>query len=352
MAITVRDIQAYKDRGERFAMVTAYDYPTGRLVDEAGVPLILAGDTLADNVLGYDTTLPVTMEEMLHHTRAVARGVKNAMVVGDLPFLSYQVSTEEAIRNAGRLMKEAGAKAVKFEGGWADLAASLVSRGIPTMGHLGLTPQSMHTLGGYRVQGRTQEAAGRLLDDAKNLEEAGAFALVLDCIPWPVAREITLATSVPTIGIGAGPHCDGQVLVFADLLGINERPPKFVKPYAQLATTIRDAVRQFREEVASGAFPDAARRQLQQGGAGGGAADDRRGERHLVAVGDALRRVGEGLVAGPLDEGLGSASGPGCGWRSARWTPSTVAPARSTSAGRRGSGSGDARLRGHRRQPG
>ena len=257
MAITVRDLRAFKERGERFVMLTAYDYPTASILDETGVPVILVGDSLAQNVLGYETTLPVTMEEMLHHTRAVARGARNALIVGDMPFLSYQISLEEGIRNAGRFLKEGGAHAVKLEGPMIELAATLVDRGIPVMGHIGLTPQSVHAMGGYRVQGKTEEDARRLLDEAQTLEKTGIFSLVLEGIPSGLAKEITAATSVPTIGIGAGPHCDGQVLVVTDLLGLGTgKYPKFAKRYADLRGVISEAVTRFREDVASGAFPD------------------------------------------------------------------------------------------------
>jgi 3-methyl-2-oxobutanoate hydroxymethyltransferase len=259
MPITVRDIRAFKERGERFIMLTAYDFPSGQILDEAGVPIILVGDSLAQNVLGYGTTLPVTMDEMLHHCRAVARGVKNALIVGDMPFLSYQTSVEDAIRNAGRFLKEGGAHAVKLEGPMLDLAATLVERGIPVMGHIGLTPQSVHAMGGYRVQGKTEEDARRLLNEAQALEKTGVFSLVLEGIPEGVAGEITQALSVPTIGIGAGSHCDGQVLVLTDLLGVGGgKYPKFAKAYANLRTEITQAVHAFRDEVAAGAFPDEA----------------------------------------------------------------------------------------------
>jgi 3-methyl-2-oxobutanoate hydroxymethyltransferase len=257
MPFTIRDLRTFKERGERFVMLTAYDYPTASILDEAGVPVILVGDSLAQNVLGYDTTLPVTVEEMLHHTRAVARGAKNALIVGDMPFLSYQVSTEEGIRNAGRFLKEAGAHAVKLEGPMFELAGALVERGIPVMGHLGLTPQSVHAMGGYRVQGRTDEDAGRLLDAAQTLDKSGIFALVLEGIPTALAKRITESVAVPTIGIGAGPHCNAQVLVLSDLLGLNTGAyPKFAKPYVNLREIIGGAVRQFRDEVAAGSFPD------------------------------------------------------------------------------------------------
>lgn len=254
--ITVLDVRAFKTEGKRFAMLTAYDYPTARILDEAGIPILLVGDSLASNVLGYESTLPVTMEEMLHHTRAVARGARSAMVVADMPFLSYQVSVEEGIRNAGRFVKEAGAHGVKIEGPQLELIGRLVDLGIPVMGHVGLTPQSVHGLGGYRVQGRGEEAARRVLDQALAIEKAGAFCIVLEAIPAELAREITGRLQVPTIGIGAGPHCDGQVLVLTDLLGLSERIPKLAKAYADLRGVIAEAARAFAEEVASGVFPD------------------------------------------------------------------------------------------------
>jgi 3-methyl-2-oxobutanoate hydroxymethyltransferase len=257
MPVTVTDLRAWKAAGRRFAMLTAYDHPTARILDEAGIPVLLVGDSVANNILGYATTLPVTMEEMLHHTRAVTRGVSNAMVVGDLPFMSYQTSLEEGLRNAGRFLKEGGAQAVKLEGPHLELVDALTSRGIPVMAHLGLTPQSVHALGGYRVQGRTEEAARRLLDDASSLEKAGAFALVLEGIPADLGREVTEGLQIPTIGIGAGPHCDGQVLVITDLLGLGPGPyPKFVKPYADLREVIGEAVRAFARDVEAGTFPD------------------------------------------------------------------------------------------------
>jgi 3-methyl-2-oxobutanoate hydroxymethyltransferase len=256
--ITVHDLRAWKAEGKRFAMLTAYDYPTARILDEAGIPVLLVGDSLAENVLGYETTLPVTMEEMLHHTRAVARGARTAMVVADMPFLSYQVSVEEGVRNAGRFVKEAGAHAVKLEGPQLELTARLVELGIPVMGHIGLTPQSVHGLGGYRVQGRGEEAARRLLDQALAIEKAGAFSIVLEAIPAELAREITARVQVPTIGIGAGPHCDAQVLVLTDVLGLSERVPRLAKAYADLRGAIAAAARAFAEEVAVGTFPDEA----------------------------------------------------------------------------------------------
>ncbi|MGH2739996.1 MAG: 3-methyl-2-oxobutanoate hydroxymethyltransferase [Actinomycetota bacterium] len=256
---TIRDLSAWKAQGKRFAMLTAYDYPTARILDEAGIPVLLVGDSLAQVVLGYETTLPVTMEEMLHHCRAVTRGAQNSLVIGDMPFLSYQTSPTEAIRNAGRFLKEGGAHAVKIEGPLVELAGELVARGIPVMGHLGLTPQSVHQMGGYRVQARTEEAAHRLLEDAAGLEKAGVFALVLEGIPSAVAEEVTAGVQVPTIGIGAGPSCDGQVLVITDLLGLGgEKAPKFVKPYADLRGEITEAVQAFKKEVEEGTFPDEA----------------------------------------------------------------------------------------------
>jgi 3-methyl-2-oxobutanoate hydroxymethyltransferase len=255
--VTVRDIRAFKQRGERFAMLTAYDTPSARLLDSAGIPVILVGDTLAEVLLGYDTTLPVTMEQMLHHTAAVARGVTNSLVVGDMPFMSYQASTDEGVRNAGRFLKEAGASAVKMEGGArvVDLVARLSDAGIPVMGHLGLTPQSVQQTG-YRVQGRDTEEAQRMVQDAKSLEAAGAFAIVLETVPSSLAREVTASVSIPTIGIGAGPHCDGQVLVWHDFLGIaTTRSPKFVKRYASVGDDIVDAARRFAREVSEGTYP-------------------------------------------------------------------------------------------------
>lgn len=255
---TVHDLAAWKREGRRFTMLTAYDFPTAQILDEAGIPVILVGDSVANNVLGYETTLPVTMEEMLHHARAVSRGAKEALLVGDMPFLSYQTSTEEAIRNAGRFLKEGGMHAVKIEGPRFELAESLISSGIPVMGHLGLTPQSVHAMGGYRVQAKTDEEAERLLSSALQLGKSGIFSLVLEGIPSDVAKRVTDSVSAPTIGIGAGPHCDGQVLVINDLLGIGGgKYPKFVKPYANLREEITRAVRAFADEVEAGKFPDA-----------------------------------------------------------------------------------------------
>jgi len=256
--VTVRDVRGFKERGEKFTMLTAYDALSAYLIDEAGVPLILVGDTLAEVMLGYGSTVPVTMEEMLHHTKAVRRGAHNALVVGDLPFMSYQASVEDGMRNAGRFLKEGGARAVKLEGGGRvlELVHRLTESGIPVMGHLGLTPQSVNQFGGYRVQGRVAEDAQRILQDAKDLEAAGIFALVLECVPGDLAKDVTASVSVPTIGIGAGPHCDGQVLVFHDFLGINTgRLAKYVKKYADLGSQIREAARRFDAEVKAGEYP-------------------------------------------------------------------------------------------------
>jgi len=256
MSVTVHDLRTWKAEGKRFAMLTAYDFPTAQILDEAGIPVLLVGDSLANNVLGYETTLPVTMDEMLHHTRAVSRGAREALIVGDMPFLSYQVSLEEGIRNAGRFLKEGGAHAVKVEGPHLELTHKLTELGIPVMGHVGLTPQSVHGMGGYKVQGRDEEDAGRLLDQAMAIEKAGAFSIVLEGMPAEVGAEITRSLRVPTIGIGAGPGCDAQVLVITDLLGIGPRLPKFAKAYADLRQTIGAAARSFATEVEAGTFPD------------------------------------------------------------------------------------------------
>jgi 3-methyl-2-oxobutanoate hydroxymethyltransferase len=258
--VTVRTLRRMKEQGEKITMLTAYDYPTARAVDEAGIDVILVGDSLGMVVLGHPTTLPVTMEDMLHHSRAVVRGVMRAQVVVDLPFMSYQVGREDALRNAGRLVKEGGAEAVKMEGGHEllDSVEALVAAGIPVMGHLGLTPQAYHRMGGYRIQARRAEEADRLLKDAAALERAGIFALVLEGIPAGVAQRVTESLAVPTIGIGAGPCCDGQVLVSHDMLGLQEEiSPKFVKRYIQGRQLFVEAMRRFRDEVRAGAFPAA-----------------------------------------------------------------------------------------------
>lgn len=256
--ITIHDLAAAKRRGERFVMVTAYDAGSAALLDELGVPVVLVGDSLGMVVLGHPTTLPVTLDEMLHHTRAVVRGVRDALVVTDLPFGTYQDSASQALASATRVLKEAGAAAVKLEGGSAiaPTVERLVTAGIPVMGHLGLTPQSVHTLGGFRVQGRGADAAQRLIDDARRLEAAGAFAIVLEGIPGSLGSAVTAAVDVPTIGIGAGGGTDAQVLVWHDLLGLTTgRLPRFVKPYADLRREIVSAIKTFQVEVADGEFP-------------------------------------------------------------------------------------------------
>ncbi len=261
MRITVRDLVEMKRNGQRIAMVTAYDYPLARLLDEAGIPIVLVGDSLGMTALGYETTLPVTLEEMIHHTRAVVRGTQRAMVVADMPFMSYQVSSEDAVRNAGRLIQEGGAQAVKLEGGRTviEQVRKIIAAGIPVMGHLGLLPQSVHQIGGFRVQVRTREQIQRLIEDALLLQEAGAFSLVLEGIPAPVARVVTELLEIPTIGIGAGPHCDGQVQVIADLLHLLPGPlPRHARPFLEAGELIRDALARYAEAVRSGEFPTAA----------------------------------------------------------------------------------------------
>jgi 3-methyl-2-oxobutanoate hydroxymethyltransferase len=255
--VTTAALQQMKERGERITMLTAYDYPTARLADEAGVDAILVGDSVSNVVLGYQDTLAVTMEEMLHHTRAAARGTKRVLVVGDMPFMSYQASVEDAVRNAGRFLKEGGAEAVKVEGGRGviDKIEAIVRAGIPVMGHLGLTPQWVHQFGGFKVQGKSQAAARMIAEDAKKLEEAGVFSIVLECVPWQLAKLITGRVKVPTIGCGAGPHCDGQVLVFHDVLGLSQLSPKFVKRYAELKPPVERALAEYVKEVRTAKFP-------------------------------------------------------------------------------------------------
>ncbi|MFA7683361.1 MAG: 3-methyl-2-oxobutanoate hydroxymethyltransferase [Syntrophales bacterium] len=256
--VSVTTIRNMKEKGEKITMLTAYDYPTALALDQCGVEMLLVGDSLGMVVLGYDSTLPVTMEDMIHHTKAVSRGASSSMVISDLPFLSYHCSVDEAVWNAGRLMQE-GAQGVKLEGGRenAETVRRICLAGIPVVAHLGLTPQSVHQLGGYRVQGKDQGAAERMIDDAKILEEAGAFAVVLECIPSSLGKAITESVSIPTIGIGAGPDCDGQVLVIHDILGLYERfTPKFVKQYSALNKSIRRSVKKFMQEVKEGSFPD------------------------------------------------------------------------------------------------
>ena len=258
MRVTIGEIKEMKQRGEKVPMLTAYDYATAKLIDEAGVPLILVGDSLGMVILGYQSTIPVTMEEMLHHTKAVVRGAERALIIGDMPFMTYHTSLSDALFNAGRFIQQGGAQAVKLEGGEgvAEVVHRLVECGIPVMSHIGLTPQSIHQLGGFKVQGKTPEAAIRLLKDARALEEAGAFAIVLESIPAPLARIITEKVSVPTIGIGAGPWCDGQVQVISDLLGLfTDFVPKHAKQYARLFDIIRGAVTDYVAEVKASTFP-------------------------------------------------------------------------------------------------
>jgi 3-methyl-2-oxobutanoate hydroxymethyltransferase len=253
--VSIHDLKAWKGEQRRWVMLTAYDFPTAQILDRAGVPVLLVGDSLGRNALGYANELPVTMDDMLHHVQAVSRGAERAMVVGDLPFMSYQASIEDGVRNAGRLVKEGGAHAAKLEGPQLDLVHRLTEIGIPVMAHVGLTPQSVHGLGGYRVQGRG-EAAHKVLDQAVQLEKAGAFSIVLEAMPAELAAEITRSVQIPTIGIGAGPGADAQVLVINDLLGLTEQPPKLAKAYADLRGTIADAVARFTADVEAGAFPD------------------------------------------------------------------------------------------------
>ena len=256
--ITIPKIKEKKRRGEKITMLTAYDYPMARIIDQVGVDIILVGDSLANVVLGYSNTLPVTMEEMLHHTRAVARGCQQALLVADMPYLSYHIDTKETIRNAGRFVKESGAEAVKVEGGKKrrEVISRILDLEIPVMGHIGLTPQSIHQMGGYRVQGNTLEQSTALMEEARLLEETGVFSIVLEGIPEEVAQIITQQVSVPTIGIGAGRFCDGQVLVVHDMLGFFEEfKPKFVRRYANLHQEIKGAVKQFLSDVREGGFP-------------------------------------------------------------------------------------------------
>lgn len=256
--VTTLTFRQKKERGEPITMLTAYDYPTALAIDNAGIDSILVGDSLAMVVLGYENTLPVTMEEMLHHARAVARGAKAALLIGDMPFMSYQVSVEDAVRNAGRFIQQANMDAIKLEGGRerADAVRAIVSAGIPVMGHLGLTPQSVNQLGGFRAQGKTAAAAKRLLEDAQILEEAGAFSLVLESVPAQVGELISKKLSIPTIGIGAGLGCDGQVLVTHDLLGLFDRfTPKFVKKYANLHEVMNKAFTEYIDDVETKKFP-------------------------------------------------------------------------------------------------
>jgi len=258
MRITINQIKEMKQRGEKITMLTAYDYSTAKLVDEAGIPLILVGDSLGMVVLGYESTIPVTMEEMLHHTKAVVRATKQAMIISDMPFMTYHISVDDALYNAARFIQEGGAQAVKLEGGVnvAEKVSRIVECGIPVMGHIGLTPQSIHQFGGFKVQGKTPEAAARLLEDARALEEAGAFAIVLETIPAQLAKIITQKIAIPTIGIGAGIDCDGQVQIINDILGsFTEFVPKHTKQYTKLTDIISKAVTEYHNEVKAGSFP-------------------------------------------------------------------------------------------------
>ena len=258
MRVTITEIKAMKQKKEKIPMLTAYDYVTAKMVDEAGVPLILVGDSLGMVMLGYESTIPVTMEEMIHHTKAVARGARKALIIGDMPFMSYHISVSDALHNAARFIQEGGAQAVKLEGGEvvAEQVRRLVDCGIPVMGHIGLTPQSIHQLGGFKVQAKAVEEAKKLLNDARILEEAGAFTIVLECTPAPLSKLITQKLAIPTIGIGAGPDCDGQVQVISDLLGLyTDFVPKHAKQYARLAGEIKSAVSSYIDEVKSLNFP-------------------------------------------------------------------------------------------------
>jgi 3-methyl-2-oxobutanoate hydroxymethyltransferase len=258
MRTNINQIREMKQSGEKIVMLTAYDYSTAKLVDQVGVPLILVGDSLGMVVLGYESTIPVTMEVMLHHTKAVVRGTEQALVVGDMPFMTYHVSVEDALRNAGRFIQEGGCQAVKLEGGVtvAEKVRRIVDCGIPVMGHIGLTPQSINQFGGHRAQGKTPEAAVRILEDARALEQAGVFSIVLETVPAPLAGLITEKVTVPTIGIGAGPQCDGQVQVINDLLGsFTDFVPRHAKQYAKLADIISGAVTEYYNEVRAGDFP-------------------------------------------------------------------------------------------------
>lgn len=256
--VTITDLHNKKREHKKITMLTAYDYPMAKFVDDAGIDAILVGDSLGMVVLGYDSTVPVTMDEMIHHARAVRRGTRYAFLVGDMPFMSYQVSVEEAVRNAGRFIKEAGCDAVKLEGGAEvyEAAKAIVDAGIPVLGHLGLTPQTVTKLGGFKVQGKDAEGAKKILDDALKLQEAGCFAVVLECIPDPVAKMISDKIDIPTIGIGAGASCDGQVLVINDMVGLFDRfLPKFVKQYVKLSASISEAIKKYKDEVERGIFP-------------------------------------------------------------------------------------------------
>jgi 3-methyl-2-oxobutanoate hydroxymethyltransferase len=255
--ITINDIREMKHTGEKITMLTAYDYSTAKIIDKCGLPMILVGDSLGMAVMGYDNTLPVTMDMMIHHSRAVVRGTEHCLVVGDMPFMTYHVSTDDALRNATRFIQEAGTQAIKLEGGAnvIDKVKRIVECGIPVMGHIGMTPQSVNQLGGHLVQGKKLEVARKLIDDAKALEQAGAFCVVLECIPARLAALVTQSVGIPTIGIGAGPDCDGQVQVITDILGLSDFTPKHAKKYAQLMETMTQAISAYQAEVKAGQFP-------------------------------------------------------------------------------------------------
>lgn len=257
--VRISHLRECKREKEKIVIVTAYDFPTGHLADAAGVDVILVGDSLGNTILGYADTIPVRLEQMVHHTAAVRRGVSRAFLVADMPFMTYKITSEEAMRNAARLVQEGGAEAVKLEGGriMAPTVRRIVDSGIPVMGHVGLTPQSIHALSGYRVQARGHEAAEQLLEDALSLQEAGCFSVVVECVPWEIGEKVSQALEIPVIGIGAGAGCDGQVLVLTDLLGLSqETPPSFVKPYAQIGRQIKKAIRSFARDVREGSYPD------------------------------------------------------------------------------------------------
>ena len=256
--ITPVDLQTMKNEGKKFSMLTAYDYPMELLEDRAGIEVILVGDSLGMTVLGYENTIPVTMDEMIHHTKAVTRGAKYALIIGDMPFMSYNTSVHDAIYNAGRFMKEGKADAIKLEGGVSvkEIVRAIVKAGIPVMGHIGLTPQTISMLGGFKVKGKDAQAAQKIIDDALELEDAGAFSVLLEAVPAPIARKVTERLKVPTIGIGAGVHCDCQVLVVHDLLGLFDRfTPKFAKRYVNLSEQMIKAFEAYKEEVLKGVFP-------------------------------------------------------------------------------------------------
>ncbi|OGO31035.1 MAG: 3-methyl-2-oxobutanoate hydroxymethyltransferase [Chloroflexi bacterium RBG_16_56_11] len=258
MRVTINQIKEMKQKGEKIVMLTSYDYSTAKLVEAAGIPMILVGDSLGMVVLGYETPIPVTMDVMIHHTKAVVRGTSKALIIGDMPFMTYHASTGEAMRNAARFIQEAGAQAVKLEGGLtvAEKVRRIIDCGIPVMGHIGLTPQSVNQLGGLKVQAKSREAAAKLIDDAVALEQAGAFAIVLEAIPFKLAALVTKKVGVPTIGIGAGPYCDGQVQIVNDILGsFTDFVPKHAKQYVRLADIMSNAFNEYCEEVRSGKFP-------------------------------------------------------------------------------------------------